>query len=196
MYFLLCIDVFSHQIFCEPLKTKKASEVRSAFKKIFIRAAIRPEKLETDQGKEFQANSKFFRSQKIFFKFKIGRNKASFAEYAIHLVKTRLFRLLRTLMSKDWPTYLQQIVTAINSSPNSAIGGLRPIDIKSPDDTPIVDQKIGIPEDIPFEKQENNQQAYEKDQNKLQKGDYVYADFGPMTFEKGYDSPVRLKFKN
>ncbi len=34
-YFLLCIDVFSHEIYCEPLKSKKAAEVQTAFKNIF-----------------------------------------------------------------------------------------------------------------------------------------------------------------
>ncbi len=189
-YFLLCIDVYSHKLYCEALQTKSAKEVRNAFKKIFNVAQLKPEKIESDQGGEFRGNKVFFQQQKIFFKVKIGRNKASFAEYAIHLVKTRLYRLLRTLLSQNWPKYLGDIVKNINSSPNSALGGLRPVDIQHPVDAPTLDGKIGIPEDIPFEMQEMNQKAYEKKKSNIQKGDHVYVDFGPDLFEKGYDSPV------
>ncbi len=189
-YFLLCIDVYSHELYCEPLTSKTANEVRTAFEKIFKRAKLKPEKLESDQGGEFRGNKKYFEQQKIFFKIKIGRNKASVAEYGIHLVKTRLFRLLRTLLSRNWPKYLQDVVNAINSSPNSGLGGLRPIDIEKTVDAPILDNKIGIPEDVSFDQQQKNQQKYEKKRSNLQKGDNVYVDFGPAAFEKGYDSPV------
>lgn len=33
-YFLVIVDVFSHRIFAEPLKTKTASEVKTAFEKV------------------------------------------------------------------------------------------------------------------------------------------------------------------
>ncbi len=189
-YFLLCIDIYSHNLYCEPLKTKSALEVRKAFKKIFKEAKLKPEKIESDQGGEFKGNTHFFKKEKVFLKIKIGRNKASFAEYAIHLVKTRLYRVLRTLLSQNWPKYLPDVVHNINSSPNQALGGLRPIDIQQPSDGPMVDNKIGIPEDVSFEQQERNQKAYEKNKSNLQKGDNVYVDFGPTPFDKGYDSPV------
>ncbi len=192
-YFLLCIDVFSRQIFCEALEHKTAVEVKKAFKKIFERAMMKPEKLETDQGKEFTSNRAFFKKEKIFFKIKIGRNKASFAEYGIQLVKTRLFRLLRTLLTQDWPKYLQKITTALNATANSAIGGLRPVDVAQPTDAPKVDNLVGIPQDVSMSQQRTNQANYEsKGPSNIQKGDYVYADFGPTAFEKGYDSPVSI----
>ncbi len=154
---------------------------------------MKPEKLECDQGGEFTGNRSFFKKEKIFFKIKIGRNKASFAEYGIHLVKTRLFRLLRTLLATNWPKYLEDVVRNINASPNSALGGLRPVDIEQPWDAPTLDRVIGIPEDIPFDIQEQKQKEYESKTGNLKEGDNVYVVFGPSAFEKGYDSPVSIK---
>ena len=79
---------------------------------------------------------------------------------------------------------------AINNSPNSAIGGLRPAEIETPEDGPKIDAAIGIPEDTSFATQLKNQQKYELNKNDLQAGDHVYAEFGPSTMAKGFDSPV------
>ena len=195
--FLLCIDIFSRRLFCEVIKDKTAKETRRALKKIFSETHIVPEMIETDQGSEFKGNGPFFNKKKIYLKFKIGRNKASFAEYGIHLVKTRLFRLCRTMKTLDWPRYLNQIVEAINNSPNSAIGGIRPSEIKTPLDGVKIDNAVGIPEDKSFTEQRTAQKEYERKKDKmlLQKGDYVFADFGPSVMAKGYDSPVCSFFK-
>ena len=187
--FLLCIDLFSHKIFCEPIQNKSQKEVENCFKKIFSEAGYTPRKLETDQGQEFVSNQQFFEKKNIFFKIKIGRHKAAFAERAIQTVKHRLYRLMRVLLTKSWPNYLSQIVSNLNNSQLGTLGGLRPSDFQSSLDDPKLDSQIGIPEDVPFEQQKKNQKAYEKKENFLQKGDFVYVDFGPSPLGKGYDSP-------
>ncbi len=58
--FLLCIDISSRRIFARKLKSKRAIEVRKAFKSIFREANLKPEKLVSDQGQEFQSNASFF----------------------------------------------------------------------------------------------------------------------------------------
>ena len=105
-------------------------------------------------------------------------------------MKTRLFRLLRTLMTKNWPRYLNHIVRAINHSPNSAIGGLTPALIKSPADGTIIDETIGLKMDTPVETQKRNQIAYEKEKGKnhIQVGNYVYVDFPPKPMDKSFDT--------
>ncbi len=108
------------------------------------------------------------------------------------MVKRRLYRLMRTLYTKDWPTYLQAIVQAINNSPNSAIGFLKPSQIKSPLDDPLIDNVVGVPQDASFQTQVENQRHYEKNKNNLQIGDHVYLDFPAATMEKGFDSPVNI----
>ncbi len=74
--FLLCIDIFSRRIFCQKLKSKTAVEVERAFQKIFQDAGIKPEKIESDQGGEFKNSRNFFVKNNIFWKLKIGANKA------------------------------------------------------------------------------------------------------------------------
>jgi len=80
-YFLLVVDCFSSQLFVEPLKNKEAFTVTKAFKRIFKAFAKPIYKIESDRGSEFQGSTKkLFKQKKIFFKFKYGQNKASFAE--------------------------------------------------------------------------------------------------------------------
>ncbi len=74
--FLLCIDIFSRRIFARKLTSKRALEVSKAFTSIFKEANIRPEKIETDQGSEF--SHEFFRKNDIYFKVKVGANKARY----------------------------------------------------------------------------------------------------------------------
>ncbi len=119
----------------------------------------------------------------------------SFAEHAILLVKTRLFWLLRTRLTKNWPKYLSHVVKAINNSPNSAIGGLRPSQINSPMDDPKIDEAIGYKPDVSVEKQKQNQLAYEKQKKNLQVGNYVFLDFTPSKFQKSFDTKRNQIFR-
>ena len=105
-------------------------------------------------------------------------------------MKTRLFRLLRTLRSQNWPKYLSDVVNAINHSSNSAIGGLYPANIKLPSDGPKIDAAIGVVQDTPFQSQLSNQKKYVENAEGIQKNDFVFVDFGPSAMAKGYDSPV------
>ena len=186
--FLLCIDVFSRNIFCARVKSKSAENIRNAFQYIFKTCGDTPDKLETDRGTEFIGNRDFFKKKKIFLKFKTGPNKASFAEHGIMLVKRRLFRLLRALLTKNWPKYLYTVARALNNTPNSAIGGLKPSIIKSRLDTPIVDRHIGFHPDVSFEKQVEHQEKYVLNPKKLQSGAYVYVHFPPAPLGKSFDS--------
>ncbi len=187
--FLLCIDLFSRKIFCRSIRKKNQSSIKKAFEDIFDEAQLVPAKLETDQGQEFLSNKNFFENKNIYFKIKTGAHKAAFAERAIQTVKHRLYRLLRSYMTRNWPLYLNDIVQVINHSKKKAIGGLRPSDIISPLDDPKIDAAKGIPEDVSFRQQQKNQDNYEKNKKNLQVGDFVYVDFGPTTFAKGFDTP-------
>ncbi len=187
--FLICVDVFSRKIFCRAIKSKSSESVRRAFRKIFRTIDDKPDVLETDQGSEFVSNAQFFKDEKIFLKFKRGPNKASFAENAILLVKRKLFRLMRSLLTRDWPKYLPIVVRSLNNTPHQALGGLRPSLIKSRKDTPLIDNTIGFHPDVPFENQIENQKKYELNPTKLQVGSYVYIHFLPSALSKSFDSP-------
>ncbi len=187
--FLLCIDLFSRKIFCRPIKSKSANSIQRAFNKIFAQCDDKPDVLETDRGSEFAGNRQYFKEQKIFLKFKTGLNKASFAENGILLVKRKLFRLMRSLLTKNWPKYLRLVVSSLNNTPNQAIGGLKPDIIQSRTDSELIDKKIGFHPDVPFEVQKESQKKYELSPRKLQVGSYVYVNFLPTPLGKSFDSP-------
>ena len=186
--FLLCIDIFSRKIFCELLQSKRAEDIRQAFNNIFKEAKVIPEKLETDQGTEFRGNKAYFLKNGIFFKEKFGKNKASFAEHSILLVKTKLFRIMRTHLTDTWPSFLKIVVQNINNLPNIAIGGLKPAEIETPEDTPLIDKALGYKSDVTYEQQILNQSNYEKRTDLLQVGQCVFIDFPPTVLEKSYDT--------
>ena len=54
-YLLTCIDVFSKYAWTVPLKTKRGQELVKAFQTI-LSSGRKPNKLQTDQGKEFVTN--------------------------------------------------------------------------------------------------------------------------------------------
>ncbi len=99
--FLCCIDLFSRNIYCKSLKSKEAKAVKVAFQEIFKQAGIKPQQLETDRGSEFLGNRSFFLKQQFFFKIKVGKNKASFAEHAIQVKqKSRIHKWARVVASR------------------------------------------------------------------------------------------------
>ncbi len=98
-------------------------------------------------------------------------------------------------MTQNWPKYLRYIVNAINNSPNTAIGGLRPAQIKSSMDDPLIDKRIGFHDDVPVEVQKKNQKKYEKQKKNLQVGNYVFMDFVPSALSKSFDTKRNQIFR-
>src|SRR5262249_1861476 len=67
-YLLVCIDVLSRKIFVAPTKSKSSKHMIDAFDKIFKKSNnIRPHKLYSDRGLEFQAKPmlKYFQDNDI-----------------------------------------------------------------------------------------------------------------------------------
>ncbi len=83
--FLCCVDLFSRNIYCRALRSKKSTEIEKHFRDIFKAVGFKPHKLETDRGSEFLGSKAFFRAEKIVYKIKVGANKASFAEHGIQV---------------------------------------------------------------------------------------------------------------
>ena len=94
-YLLVVIDLLSKFVWVRPLKTKTAKEVKEAFQDI-LSGDRKPEKLRTDQGKEFDnANLKrFLRSEDVKYFTSQNEGKANYAERAIKTLKNKLYRYL------------------------------------------------------------------------------------------------------
>ncbi|KAL3105558.1 hypothetical protein niasHT_021181 [Heterodera trifolii] len=132
-YLLVCADTLSRQLFVEPVKSKRSSDIVQAFEKIFRRVGYMPWKLMTDQGKEFTAApvQRFLADQEVqhHCMHTSPQWHAGIAERAIRSIKERLYRYFTHRGAKCWTGVIQHIVTALNGSPNRALFGLKPNDI-------------------------------------------------------------------
>ena len=99
------------------------------------------------------------------------------AENGIFLMKKRLYSQMRTLNNLNWPSMTEQVAENLNKMPNKAIGNLRPIDIVSPIQDVLIDDKLGgwKSKQPPYQEMILNQQKYERNPKLIQAGDYVYA---------------------
>ncbi|KAL3125605.1 hypothetical protein niasHT_005492 [Heterodera trifolii] len=125
-YLLVCIDTLSRQVFVEPVKTKTSANMIIAFGRIFKRSKYIPWKVLTDQGKEFTARAvqQFFRTNDVehFCMLTSPQFHAGMAERANRSIKERLYRYFTERNTYTWIDVVQDIVRAINHSPNSTIG--------------------------------------------------------------------------
>lgn len=148
------------------------------------------------QGLEFTANKALFKKLNIYFHIKVGRNKASFVEAAIALIKRKLYMMLRAELSQNWPHYLDITVASLNKRHVKGLGGIAPGEINSfLDDVKIrdaqKDQNITPYEEPDFEDQRSAQESYEPSQKcPFEVGSYVYLDLEKSFFDKGYDMQV------
>ncbi|KAL3122353.1 hypothetical protein niasHT_004002 [Heterodera trifolii] len=131
-YLLVCIDTLSRQVFVEPVKTKTSANMIIAFGRIFKRSKYIPWKVLTDQGKEFTARAvqHFFQTKDVehFCMLTSPQFHAGMAERANRSIKERLYRYFTERNTYTWIDVVQDIVRAINHSPNSSIE-MRPADV-------------------------------------------------------------------
>lgn len=193
-YFLLAIDVFSFKIFAEAIEDKTASSVVKALKKIFKNFNTPIYEIQSDRGKEFigKDTKAFFKSLNILYRPKRGKNKASFAEYGILLVKRKLYMLMRSEVSQNWTNNLRNVYESLNNTPLKRLGWLTPNSIKTESDSVKVSEakklkNVTTYHEPTYSEQFRNQKEYDGD---LKIGDFVYLDFEENLFDKSFDVSV------
>ena len=198
-YFLLAIDVFSFKIFVEPLKDRNAHSIVLALTQIFKKIKHSVSEIQSDQGKEFlsQAVKIFLKNNKTFLSLKYGKNKASFAEYGILLVKRKLYLMLRSQLSHRWVHFIDNVVNSLNNTPLKRLGGLTPDSIHNEADTVFVQQakaknNVSALKTPTYDEMLSNQSNYKGD---LKIDDYVYLDFNEKLFDKSFDVSVKKYFE-
>lgn len=148
------------------------------------------------QGLEFTSNRPLFKKLNIYFHIKVGRNKASFVEAAIAIIKRKLYMMLRSQLSQNWPHYLDITVASLNRRHVKSLGGVAPGDINSfVDDIKIrqaQERHNIVPYQEPtFEEQNSAQSSYKPSEKyPFEVGTYVYLDLEKSAFDKGYDMQV------
>ena len=123
-----------------------------------------------------------------------GRNKASFAERYIYIVKRKLYMLLRSQLSENWVKFIKVVVESFNNTPIKKLGYIKPNEIKSERDSVRIDlKKSSNSSSLPsFTVQQSNQKLYDENKNLLQPGDYCYKFYDEKLFDKKYNISVRM----
>ena len=196
IYFLMLIDCFSLKMFTKPLKNKSSVTVSKALEEIFVEFGAQIHVLQSDRGKEFIGCKKLFRDKKIVFKPKFGKNKASISEWAIFIIKKKLYMLLRGILSQDWVNYLPKVVQQFNHTPQTKLGGIPPEEILSLEDSAKVfdarkNKNITVFHEPNFMQQIENQKKYENNSLNLQVGDFVFLTLEEKLFDKSFDVQVK-----
>jgi hypothetical protein len=122
-YLLILIDIVSKYVWVEPLKTKSGPSVLDGLKRIFERTERRPEKLQTDDGKEFvnKGMQQYLRQNKIeFFTLKSDK-KAAVAERMVRTLKEKIWRYMHEKHTKRYLDVLQDLVESYNQTFHESI---------------------------------------------------------------------------
>ena len=133
-YLLTCIDVLSKFAWVVPVKSKSAVSVRDAFQKLLKQANPRkPERLQTDKGKEFfnVEMRSLLQAQNIHHFASESDQKAAVVERFNRTIKTRIWTYFTAQNTRQYTRVLQDIVHAYNNSQHRSIG-MRPVDCDNP----------------------------------------------------------------
>jgi len=139
-YILTVIDLFSRYAWARPLKSKRGEEVAAAFKDIFREGRI-PQRIQTDQGKEFEnrhVRSLFHEHNIELFSVK-SAYKAALVERFNRTLKHRLWRYFTSENKQEWTKVLQDAVYAYNHSVHRIIRR-KPADVTSADVSDMRDE--------------------------------------------------------
>ena len=130
-FILTVIDLFTRYAWARPLKTKRGKEVAAAFKDIFREGRI-PQRIQTDQGKEFENRDvrALFHDHKIELFSVKSAYKAAIVERFNRTLKSRLWKYFTMNLNQKWTNILQDAVHAYNHSIHRTIG-MRPVDVSS-----------------------------------------------------------------
>jgi len=122
-YILTVVDVFSRYAWAQPLKSKTAKDVTSAFEKIFKMSAAPPQYLQTDRGKEFENAifDKYLRKHGVHWFAVTSATKASLCERFNRTLKTRMFRYFTHRGANEWVEVLQDLVKSYNESTHRSL---------------------------------------------------------------------------
>lgn len=131
-YILIVIDVFSRKAWAQPMKSKHSSTTVNAFKEILKRAdGRRPEKLQTDDGKEFVGApfQKFIRENKIIWFSTNMIMKAQIAERFNRTLKNIIHQYMTYTGKLRYIDSLQKFLDVYNSRSHRSLGGIAPNDV-------------------------------------------------------------------
>ena len=182
-FILLLIDIFSRFVWAVPLKSKHASEIIRAFKKVFSKGR-KPSSLRTDNGGEFVAKSvkHFLKEQNInAFTTKNAEIKANYAERAIRTIKGKILKYTYSNQTYKYIDALDSILIAYNKSFHSSIK-MAPQDVNETNESTLWKQLY-----LPQKSNKIKDSQSKVKRYKYLVGDTVRISFLKKTFSREYD---------
>ena len=143
-YLLILIDVVSKYVWVEPLKSKNGPTVLEGFKHLLSRTERRPEKLQTDDGKEFlfHGMQSFLKENNIgFFTLKSDK-KAALAERVICTLKEKIWRYMHEKHTRRYVDVLEDMVASYNETYHGAIKRA-PVDVNTKNEGEVLGSLYG-----------------------------------------------------
>jgi len=185
-YILVCVELLSRKMYVAPVKSKAASDMISAFEKVFEKAGIQPSRLTTDRGYEFirSVEIKKYWEEKGITKKEIYSPDihAGVVERANRTIKERLWKYFYQYETTKWIDVIDKIVEGINNSVNRTIG-MSPNSVGY-DNERNVFERVYKPKLIDHKREKDD--ADKKNDSLFKLGDYVMIDKEKGKFEKGY----------
>ena len=138
-YLLTVIDVFSKYAWVIPVKSKSGSDILKGFRQLLkISKPRKPEKLQTDAGKEFlnKPLQEFFKSNGIHHFCSHSDKKAAVVERFNRTLKTRMWAYFTARHTKKYLPKLGDFVNSYNHSFHRSIG-MDPINVSTKDEDKI-----------------------------------------------------------
>lgn len=198
-YFLVVIDVFSWHIYAKPLASKTAPVVLKNLISILDSIDSPITSLVSDLGGEFTSkiNTSYFKSKNILFRAKkYQKNKAAIAEHAVHLIKVKIYKMMRYYRTTNWVTLLPEAVKLLNSQPMDRNGGIAPQEINSfLDDVKLREARLKNHVNFPEPNRKEEKREDESNQNSnsdFKIGAYVYLEREAKLFQKSFELKVSL----
>ena len=129
-YLLTIIDLFSRYAWARALKHKRGDDVTRAFKDVFEADKRKPQRLQTNEGKEFENRTfqHFLNLQNVRFFTVKSQFKAAVAERFNRTLKSKMWRHFTHMGSYRWLEVLPQLIESYNKSVHRSIG-LAPINV-------------------------------------------------------------------
>ena len=174
-YLLTVVDVFSKVAWVIPMKQKTGPQTSEALEKLFRTSKRSPQKLQTDDGKEFYNKhvTKVLKERNVRHFSTAGDTKASVVERFNRTFKQRLYRYMTTYNMPSYLSALPALVKGYNASFHRSIG-------MAPDDVNL-DNANEV-----WEKLYDDKKNKKRKTAALKVGDKVRLNKKHRPFKKGY----------
>ena len=178
-YLLTVVDVFSKMAWVSPLKKKTGPLTAKALETLFKTSKRTPQKLQTDDGKEFYNKhvTKVLKDRNVHHFSTAGDTKASVVERFNRTFKQRLYPYMTTYNTPSYHSSLPALVDGYNASFHRSIG-MAPKEVDDDNAREVWERLYGT--------KKKNIKKKKTLRPSLQVGDKVRLNKKHRPFKKGY----------